>query len=597
MTIRWLFRWPPKARRCRLRRFALEERLRSLARWTPVTWLLVAANVVLFAAMALTHGRLFHFNQHILLTWGGGFAPRVFDHQWWRAGSHMFVHANLAHLAANLLFLLLIAPLVERLLGSVRFALVYLVAGLGGGLLVMGTYPQLVAVGASAAVYGVYGALLGCCLRGPCSAPWRAVAQLGGLLLLYTAVSLLGEWLDFARQPVAHLSGFVFGLVGGLLCGHQLQPRWVRWRLARLAVIVAISVSLIGLTAWWVHRCAAKALTYYERYAAAKDRQRALLGQFNDALRQWQQGKITGAQWKQVLEKNLIPGWQDTRSSYGLMLTAKLAEAEKHNLSLQEFWKDLRSMGSEPSAQDYTPLTIVEYGKMYCLLCKVPLDTWRTLARDLPGNRALLVRSLIDEHELDVLFAALDDEVNEDNPLYRWFELRRTGRRRADKDEEEPDLGLIKNRGFEAGLEGWQLFSCAPPGARAGFQFDRDVVREGSQSLRVTFAVPTDVGCEQEIMLKPGRWYRFSGWVRTRGLVPHGGGAYGTFQIHARRGNDIIGRGVNHGGDTDWTKVSITFKTRDDDGLIRIVVYFAGFGPGTGTAWFDDLKLVEVNQP
>ena len=98
-------------------------------------------------------------------------------------------------------------------------------------------------------------------------------------------------------------------------------------------------------------------------------------------------------------------------------------------------------------------------------------------------------------------------------------------------------------------------------------------------------------------MLKPGRWYRFSGWVRTRGLNPQGASAYGTFQIHARRINDVIERAANNGGDTEWTEVSITFKTRDDDGLIRIVVYFAGFGPGVGTAWFDDLRLVEVGKP
>ena len=41
----------------------------------------------------------------------------------------------------------------------------------------------------------------------------------------------------------------------------------------------------------------------------------------------------------------------------------------------------------------------------------------------------------------------------------------------------------------------------------------------------------------------------------------------------------------------------MTFRTRDNDGMTRIVVIFAGCGPATGTAWFDDLKLVEVNQP
>ena len=573
---------------------SFDERLRAVTRWTPVAWALAAANVGLFAAMALTHRRLFSFSPDVLLTWGGALAPRVFGHGWWRAGSCLFVHGNLAHLAGNLLFLLLIAPLVERLLGPVRFALVYLFAGLGGGLLVMGTYPQHVVVGASAAVYGVYGALLGCCLRGPRSIPWRVVAQRGGLLLLYTAVSLLGRWLDFAQHPVGHLGGFVFGLAGGLLCGHRLQPRAARRRPWRLAVVAAVCAGLISLTAWWVNDCTAKARAYYARYAAARDREREVLGRFDDALRQWEQGKMTSAKWKDVLEKKLIPAWQDARSSCGLKLTGELAELEQHSFSMRDFWSALASMRGELKSRDKKPLTIEEYGKTYSLLCKVRLDTWRALANDLPGDHLLMVRALMDDRELESLVAALDDEVNEDNPLYRWFEVTRTGRRLDEKETEEPDAGLLKNRGFENGLEGWVTWSSfAPP----RFEFDADVAREGRQSLRVSAPQPNDAGCTQEIMLKPGRWYRFSGWVRTRGLNPQGASAYGTFQIHARRINDVIERAANNGGDTEWTEVSITFKTRDDDGLIRIVVYFAGFGPGVGTAWFDDLRLVEVGKP
>jgi hypothetical protein len=155
-------------------------------------------------------------------------------------------------------------------------------------------------------------------------------------------------------------------------------------------------------------------------------------------------------------------------------------------------------------------------------------------------------------------------------------------------------LGLLKNPGFEAGLEGWHIFGHGTP---AGFTPDSDVVREGWQSLRVTFAGPCDTGVYQEVMLKPGQWYCFSGWVRTRGLDPRGAGAYGTFQIHARGVNDLIAKGTNHGGDTEWTEVSITFQARPNDGLTRIVAYFVGHGHGTGTVWFDDLKLVEVNPP
>jgi hypothetical protein len=455
----------------------------------------------------------------------------------------------------------------------------------------MGTYPQHVVVGASAAVYGVYGALLGCCLRGPRAIPWRAVAQRGALLLLYTAVSLLCQWLDFAHQLVPHLGGFVFGLVGGFLCGHKLQPRAARWGLWRLAVFATVCVGLISLTAWWVRGCAAKALAYYGRYATAKDRERELLGRFEDALRQWEEGKITSAEWKRVLEKTLIPAWQDTRSSCGLKLTGELAELEQHNFSMQDFWSELRSMRGEPKAHDEKPLTVEEYGNRYRLLCKIRLDTWRALASDLPGNHLLMARALLDHHELEVLYAALDGEVNEDNPLYRWFELTRIGRRPVEKEETEPDLGLLKNRGFENGLEGWTIY-----GPRSQFEFDTNVTREGRQALRVTASRPTDAGCYQDVMLKPGQWYRFSGWVRTRGLNAHGARVWGTFSICRAAGNELVIPGTSHQGDTEWTRITIKFQA-PDSGLTRIYVHLAGWGHATGTAWFDDLKLVEVSPP
>jgi hypothetical protein len=154
-------------------------------------------------------------------------------------------------------------------------------------------------------------------------------------------------------------------------------------------------------------------------------------------------------------------------------------------------------------------------------------------------------------------------------------------------------LALIKNPGFEDRLEGW---STHIGGARPQIAFDTEVAREGWQALCVTAPEPTDTGFYQEVTLKPGQWYRFSGWVRTRGLDPHGSSVYGTFQIQPGGGAGTIAQGTNHGGDSEWTEVPITFQA-PADGLTRICVFFVGFGQGTGTAWFDDLKLVEVSQP
>jgi hypothetical protein len=97
-------------------------------------------------------------------------------------------------------------------------------------------------------------------------------------------------------------------------------------------------------------------------------------------------------------------------------------------------------------------------------------------------------------------------------------------------------------------------------------------------------------------MLKPGKWYCFSGWVRTRGIKAHGAAWYGTFAICRGGTSDAIAVGKNHGGDTEWTRTSIRFQA-PEGGQIRIHMIFVAWGRGTGTAWFDRLKLVEVDQP
>jgi hypothetical protein len=155
------------------------------------------------------------------------------------------------------------------------------------------------------------------------------------------------------------------------------------------------------------------------------------------------------------------------------------------------------------------------------------------------------------------------------------------------------DAGLLKNPDFEDGLKGWTHFST--DGAQTQFDLDTNVVREGRQSLRIAAPRPSDSGCYQDLMLKAGHQYRFSGWLRTRGLDPHGAGAYGTFDIQRLGANwGGIAHGTYYRGDTEWTQVALTFQA-PPDGLTRICAVFAIFGQGTGTAWFDDLNLEEIS--
>ncbi len=151
--------------------------------------------------------------------------------------------------------------------------------------------------------------------------------------------------------------------------------------------------------------------------------------------------------------------------------------------------------------------------------------------------------------------------------------------------------GAIENPSFESGAKGWEVHTF---GAKSEVTPDTGIFREGKQSLRIAATELTDTALGQDIRLKSGQFYRFTGWVRTRKLDPQTAPVFGTFQIQLPGGQGIITTGTNHKGDTDWVKETLYFEA-PADGRVRVAVFFVGFGKGTGTAWFDDLKLEEVD--
>ena len=79
--------------------------------------------------------------------------------QYWRLFTSMFLHANLIHLGLNAYALYLFGHTVERELGRLRFALIYLTSGLFAGAVSFALSPPIgIAIGASGAIFGVFGA-------------------------------------------------------------------------------------------------------------------------------------------------------------------------------------------------------------------------------------------------------------------------------------------------------------------------------------------------------------------------------------------------------------------------------------------------------
>jgi len=137
----------------------------------------------------------------------------------WRLLSSTFLHVGLLHLAVNMQALWVAGPIADAMLGRWQFLMIYLCAGVFGGLAAMiGAQPSTVLVGASGAVFGTMGAIAAGVFRHGDRLRQEVVASLKRLLWSFVAINLLIGFLLPGVSNSAHLGGLVsgFGISYGL---------------------------------------------------------------------------------------------------------------------------------------------------------------------------------------------------------------------------------------------------------------------------------------------------------------------------------------------------------------------------------------------
>lgn len=94
-----------------------------------------------------------------LIEFGAKYDPFIHQGEWWRFFTSIFLHIGILHLVMNSLALYYLGGAVERIYGTSRFVLIYLIAGLFGAISSFAFNSQISA-GASGAIFGCFGALL-----------------------------------------------------------------------------------------------------------------------------------------------------------------------------------------------------------------------------------------------------------------------------------------------------------------------------------------------------------------------------------------------------------------------------------------------------
>jgi rhomboid protease GluP len=133
---------------------------------------LVAANLALYAiSWYLTQNlasaelnaapSMGGIDNQVLIRLGAKYGPYMVAGQWWRLVTAVFLHAGLFHIVMNLWCLFDLGPAVESLFSTTKFIVFYLVAGIVGFILSFLWSPFVVSIGASGAILGLIGVLIG----------------------------------------------------------------------------------------------------------------------------------------------------------------------------------------------------------------------------------------------------------------------------------------------------------------------------------------------------------------------------------------------------------------------------------------------------
>jgi rhomboid protease GluP len=182
-----------------------------------ITYVLIALNIALYIYCAIIGGNalvidtsvaeILGQNNHLILTYGFPFYYQLF--------TSMFIHADLMHIGGNLLFLLIFGLRAEEMFSLSEYLGIYLIGGLAGNVLSLAFGPAYISVGASGAIFALFGACILYDRKAARQSIFGALIFAGFLFIINMGPEV---------NMLAHLGGLVFGLIAGYLLASKRKP-------------------------------------------------------------------------------------------------------------------------------------------------------------------------------------------------------------------------------------------------------------------------------------------------------------------------------------------------------------------------------------
>jgi len=177
------------------------------------TLILIALNIAFYVYTSVVGGDFLNTRFDMILQYGQVNLYVFRDGLYYQLLTSMFVHANIAHIAGNMLFLLIFGLRSEELFSLPEYLSIYFIGGLTGNLLSLLLLPlDVPSVGASGAIFAMFGAATIYARRS------FSQSIIGALVYAFFLLFL-------SSGPGVNNFAHIGGLVAGLLIGYVLATR------------------------------------------------------------------------------------------------------------------------------------------------------------------------------------------------------------------------------------------------------------------------------------------------------------------------------------------------------------------------------------
>jgi rhomboid protease GluP len=212
------------------------------------TLIILLVNFGLFAATALVstqqtgHG-IGSVDIRVLYAFGAKESASILaGGQWWRLVTAGFLHGGLFHILMNSWVLYDLGGQTEQAFGTARFLVIYLISSVMG-FLVSSFWTRAVSIGASAALFGLIGAMIAFGYRNRLSGMGSAVKSMYTRWAIYGLLFSLIPGIDMSAHIGGLASGFVVGYLADAGRYHETLD-WL-WRAAAAAALAVTAISFV----------------------------------------------------------------------------------------------------------------------------------------------------------------------------------------------------------------------------------------------------------------------------------------------------------------------------------------------------------------